>query len=154
MLAAVLMAAIAVGPSLSETDFDKPIGFFDTARAAEFGSAVQPLRVLITEAHIPRQSVENFCVVGYQFSSGERLAYVYWARKNRLILWEGGTDAETRARSIARSRRPLDLRRDVVESDADIGGSTYLVTRGWVQRKIDDCAKHGRRYRVSRRQGR
>lgn len=150
MLAFVFSAMAWAAAAHSETHFTKPTGFFDTDRAPYFGPATVPLRVMMAEARVPRGRVEKFCIVGYQYSDGDQMAYVYWARGNKLILWEGRTDPLSLVTSIARSRRPWDLRKDVVATHADIGGSTYLVDRAWVNEKIADCAKHGRQYRVAR----
>lgn len=121
--------------------------FFDTYRSADFGPAERPLRSLMASKGVPRRRVDAFCIVGYNSPDAGQLVYVYWPRERQLILWDGGN----RTDSLIRSRRVLDLRKDVVATDADIGGSTYLVTRTWVAQKIADCAAHGRQYRVSRR---
>ena len=47
------------------------------------------------------------------------------------------------------SRRILDLERDVVESEADVAGSTYLVTREWVSKQKARCDRHGVAVEVS-----
>ncbi len=146
-----IAVSLAVCTAHAGTDSDRPTGFFDTAADPDFGPATVPLRVMMAEAGVPRGRTDAFCIVGYQFSDGERIAYVHWPRGQRLILWEGATDPLTRIASIARSRRPGNLRTDVVAAEKDIGSSTYLVDRGWVNQKIADCAKHGRRYRVARR---
>jgi hypothetical protein len=144
------LAVVFAGTALAETDFNKPAGYFDTAADPNFGPATVPLRVMMAEAGVPRRRADVFCIVGYRFSGGERIVYVHWPRENKLILWEGGTDPVSRPQSIARSRRPLDLRTDVVATPADIGSSTYLVDRAWVNQKIADCAKHGQQVRVAR----
>jgi hypothetical protein len=154
LAAGTAMAFLVTSTPVSAAEADAQIGFFDTARERGFGEATTPLRVMMTEAGVPRGRTESFCVVGYRFANGSRLAYVHWARQQKLILWEGGVDPVTRANSLARSRRSLDLRSDVVADETAINGSTYLVTRTWVQRTIAACAKHGRVYRVMRPIGR
>jgi hypothetical protein len=144
------LAVVFAGTALAETDFNKPTGYFDTAADPNFGPATVPLRVMMAEAGVPRRRADVFCIVGYRYSGGERIVYVHWPRENKLILWEGGTDPVSRPQSIARSRRALDLRTDVVAKKADIGSSTYLVDRTWVNQKIADCAKHGQQVRVAR----
>lgn len=54
-----------------------------------------------------------------------------------MILWDGG---ET---SLVASRRILSLTKDVVASDDDIRGSTYLVTRSWVETQVKRCLDDG-----------
>lgn len=121
--------------------------FFDTHRSPDFGAAERPLRSLMKEKGVPRGRTDAFCIVGYDYGDAGKIVYVYWQRERQLILWDGGNAPD----SLTRARRVLDLRKDVVATDADIRGSTYLVTKAWVARTIADCAAHGRRYRVSRR---
>ena len=40
-------------------------------------------------------------------------------------------------------KEPLDLRTDVVRTERDINGSTFLVTRAWVNDVLRHCAKDG-----------
>ncbi|MEN3745774.1 hypothetical protein TPR58_01245 [Sphingomonas sp. HF-S3] len=71
--------------------------------------------------------------------------------QRRLIFWRGGSDPDYRIDSIVDSNRQLDLNKDVVPTDADIGSSTYLISRTWLDRKLRDCAAKGTRYVVSGR---
>lgn len=77
------------------------------------------------------------CVLGEKDSSGAYSAWVIWPAGHQIILWEDGVTA------LERSRRLLDLNKDVVATDADINGSDYLVTRQWVKDLEDKCNKEG-----------
>jgi len=119
--------------------------FFDTRSSTDFGPAERPLRSLLKASGVAHGRVETFCIVGYDDDASGPTVYIHWPRKQQLILWDGGN----RPSSLAHPRRKLDLRKDVVAAEADIGGSTYLVTKAWVAQTLADCAKHGRRYRVA-----
>ncbi|RZF63576.1 hypothetical protein EWE75_15465 [Sphingomonas populi] len=90
------------------------------------------------------------CVVGE--STGEPVpnAMVYWPIERKLILWEASVDDPD---PISRSRRYLDIRRDVVLGD-DVHGSTYLVTRKWVDQVIAACKRYGTSFTIIKSDGR
>ena len=110
---------------------------FDFRADAAFGDAAVPLREL------SKGKRGHFCVVGYQGPAESRRAWVVWREGRRIILWEGS--------SIAHSRRVLRLKKDVVRTEADLKGSTYLVTRAWVDRVTADCARRGVQYDIDSR---
>ena len=62
-----------------------------------------------------------------------------------LLLWEG-SDPDSASEALLHSRRQLSLDTDMVPTQGDIQGSTYLVSKTWVDERLDDCAKHGFRY--------
>jgi hypothetical protein len=79
------------------------------------------------------------CIVGIRIDGQNNQAWVIWRGGDNLILWEGGGDND-----LDRSRRNLSLSQDVVRSDAEIGTSTYLVSRPWVTALERKCAQKGR----------
>lgn len=123
---------------------------FDTRTARYFGDA-KPALTEYLKTQLPlKQTRHHFCVVGYQGSEGNKLAYVDWQEGKKLILWEGSAYPEYAHESIKNSRRQLDLTKDVVKTEADIAGSTYLVTESWVAGVKNDCRKSGAKYSVRR----
>jgi hypothetical protein len=106
---------------------------------AEFSQPVQALQVLA--ASRGREPLNHFCIVGYNESS-DRYAWVYWREGNALILWEPNVN-DPMYPSLSWSRRYLHLNKDVVNSMAEVGTSTYLVTRAWVNKVLRDCRKMG-----------
>jgi hypothetical protein len=79
----------------------------------------------------------RLCVLGEQAADGERRAWVVWRRAHRIVLWEAGND------DLSQSRRILDQRKDVVASEKDLQGSSYRVTRAWVEQLSARCARDG-----------
>ena len=85
--------------------------------------------------------VNRLCVVAYR-RPGRNVAYVYWPDRMQVADWEGG--------DILAQWRPLHILRDVVPDLEAVGGSTYLVTRAWVEGVVGDCYRHGDWYRIRR----
>jgi hypothetical protein len=144
---------LVLGPGYVElraqTEADKP---FVTRSDRDFGDPSVALLELLRQQKIHSSKAQTFCVVGYQNSEQtEKRAWVLWSEGHKIILWSGATDPASAKTAIARSRRILDLRKDVVASEADIKGSTYLVSRGWVERLSSDCALRGEKYQITRK---
>lgn len=114
---------------------DPPRTTFDIRADPDFSRYRQVLRPLAEKYRAGKPN--DFCIVGYKVPSESKIAWVIWKQRNELILWEAGES------DVAMSRRRLNLKKDVVGSDADVGGSTYLVTKAWVDRVIADCAANG-----------
>jgi hypothetical protein len=93
----------------------------------------------------------HFCVVAYRLANGELQAWVHWLEGNAIILWEPRIDDP--AHGLVWSRRYLRLDRDVVASEDDVAGSTYRVTKSWVEGIVEDCASAGDRFVVEKRAG-
>jgi len=96
-----------------------------------------------------RNHVTNhFCVVGYEWPDGGIQVWVNWREQKTNILWDGNEDRELRELGLMATRRNLRLGKDTVETNNDIGGSTYLVTRRWWQGIADDCMANGEKYTI------
>ena len=94
----------------------------------------------------------HFCVIGYIQSSGDvagnKIAWVKWAEGNRLILWEPAGNGFESKDTLIHSRRSLDLTKDIVATQKEIGSSTFLETREWVNAVEKDCQKRGKNYQI------
>ena len=89
----------------------------------------------------------HFCVVGYHLEDGSSIVWTHWQEGNAIILWEPTVETEAPV-VLAQSRRYLRLDRDVVATDDDVGASTYLVSRAWVDGILGDCEAHGIKFVV------
>jgi hypothetical protein len=128
--------------SLQAQKIDTPIS---VRGVAGFENPEQLLRQLVRARS--RLPVHHFCVVGYKDTGDSVNAWVHWVEGKALILWE---PASANPLPLIASRRYLNLERDVVASEEDIKGSTYLVTRTWVNTVLADCTRVGDRYTVRR----
>lgn len=92
--------------------------------------------------------INHFCVVANHDPANEA-ALVYWANQHQLITWNPGEKLLT----LVDSRNPLDLQHDVVSNSDEVGSSTYLVTRDWLNGILGDCRKFGNAYTIVKTEG-
>ena len=137
-----------VGCTLAASPQDEGDRPFDARSSPYFGDATIPLREFLNDRHISTAKTQHFCIVGYQNTTDGR-AWIHWVEGHQIILWWGANNPLGAKSAIARSRRVLDLKKDVVPSDADLKGSTYLVTRDWVAQVLADCQARGDKYEIS-----
>src|ERR1022692_1410126 len=122
---------------------------FDTRLNAAFGEATAALREFLRAQHLHNHRTQHFCIAGYQSANGDdRRAWIHWTEGRKIVLWRGASNPQSAKTSIARSRVVTDLTKDVVPTEADIKGSTYLVTQAWVDRVLSDCLQRGAKYEV------
>ncbi len=91
------------------------------------------------------QKTNEFCVIGQQDSTSLQ-AYVYWPTEQKLILWVPHLYDDE---ALVTSDRYLDLKRDVVAGN-DVHGSTYLVTRSFVNAILQACREHGDKFTIQK----
>ena len=94
-------------------------------------------------------SINNFCVIAYESKQKQspNYAWVYWKEKDALILWEPVEIGEKV--DLTHSRRYLDMTKDVVNNEEELHGSTYKVTRNWVDNTLSECKKYGQEYIIN-----
>ena len=142
-LSLALLAGILTASAQDQGD-----GPLTTRTNPAFGDATVPLQEFLRDRHIHTSKSQHFCVVGYQGSTDSR-AWIHWVEGEQLILWRGATNPQGAKSAIARSRRIIHLKKDVVPTEADVKGSTYLVTRAWVDHILADCEARGEKYKIA-----
>src|SRR6266436_5376745 len=107
---------------------------FDVASDPEF----QDYKRIVTEYVYKDKpaSASDICLVGYLEHGNVKIAWVIWHQRRQIILWEGQDDLNS-------SRRIIYLKKDVVPTENDLHGSTYLVTKAWVKQVTTDCSNAG-----------
>ena len=118
---------------------------FLVSKTPGFSNPRAVLQKLVTRKGKARRN--SFCVIGYQFPDGDKSAWVYWREGKAIILWE---PTENDINDLTLSRRYLRLTKDVVENESQVQGSTYLVTRQWVNSLLRDCQARGEKFTVSK----
>jgi hypothetical protein len=132
-----LMMVAAGGQAMAQSDDGDEAGtIIPTATDPDFGDATPALRKLIAAARPRAIGPQHFCIIGYRIDGGGKIALVHWREQRRLIFWLGGSDPEHRSDSIVDSNRQLDLDKDVVPTDVDVGSSTYLISQTWLDEKM------------------
>lgn len=171
-LAFILMAGTpaAIGASLTETasvpadarnptvdpSFSKPDAHRMPGRAT--------LRALLSERAQTKQA-NTFCFVQQSFKprrpdeKGESVVWMIWHEgmtiqdvntvpQGQSYRPDAALDDATRGRSMASATGIVNLKTDVVPKDDDIRGSTFLVSRAWVDHKLAQCRRVGTQVRI------
>lgn len=122
-------------------------------------SAARPMLTAVQRNH----QRNHFCVIGYAEDTGGGgeaapfpSYFVHWREGRQLIQWEGVREIEWSHEvdqadvltgvvdaDLLLVRRRNQLGADTVETSDELAGSTYLVTRTWWNRVVEDCVAHG-----------
>ncbi len=89
--------------------------------------------------------IAHMCVVVATYTQGSDhntnvWGYLYWKENNELYTL-AQTDGPMSDTSLF--KEPLNLKRDIVKRQSDIGSSTVLETRGWVENILKHCKTNG-----------
>jgi hypothetical protein len=69
---------------------------------------------------------------------------MYWQEQNVLLNIPHARKLDPKAEAeLIGVSRPLDLSVSVVETEDEVNGSTYLVTRAWVDEILTNCERKG-----------
>ena len=144
----LMIALLACSRDSFPAEFgEKPTRRFDPASDGYYGPPKPALMQLLL-GESKNGTTNQFCVVGYEYANGIVNVWVHWLNEQRLLLWNSNSDQELREHGLVTAQRDLALGEDTVETEDDIKGSTYLVTRAWWQAVAKDCAAHGQSYTI------
>jgi hypothetical protein len=118
----------------------KPFTPFDL-RSDRYFSTYNAVVGSYLRAHSPHRGARA-CVIG-RTDGNYKLAWVIWRGGGRLVLWAENTEG------LKHPLQDLSLRKDVVATKAQIGTSTYLVDRPWVNKLERQCGVYGRHVTVN-----
>jgi hypothetical protein len=139
------LGVLGLASALAAFADDSAIKSFDITTDPVFGNYKN---VLLTFALHHRPKAENtFCVLGFQSPDSLQGAWVIWREGKQIILWEGGETLDA-------SRRRINLKSDVVATEAELHGSTYKVTQAWVTDITDTCDRSGVKLKLPRNRAR
>ena len=148
---ATALRSLVIGIALSTLviPFAPAIASYGPPELKTFNVASEPefrnYKKVVTQfayKHRPR-SANDFCILGYTSADGVKSAWVWWHQGRKIILW-GGQDSD-----LDGSQRKINLKTDVVPSGSDLHGSTYLVTKDWVENFTATCNRSGVNVHVS-----
>jgi hypothetical protein len=146
--ATVCVAALAIGVVLVYPRIGRAQAAAQSPELKTFDLAADPefkdyKKVMTRFALKHRPAAENtFCILGFS-ADDAKSAWVLWREGREIILWEGGSD-------LSLSRRVIHLKSDVVPTEADLHGSTYLVTKPWVDGLSKSCERVGVKIRTAK----
>jgi hypothetical protein len=113
---------------------------FDVAKDEDFSRYEAALGDYVAHNVPARQA--DFCIIGFAHGEDWRTAWVLWPEGDRVLEWGGGEPDMAAPQQI-------NLKTDVVSSEREIRGSTYLVTQQWVDRLRKACACLGRKVHIA-----
>lgn len=113
-----------------------------------FQPVLPALQAYLGTQEPPPRGVQHFCVIGYE-RDAQKTAWVYWREGQRLVHWEPAGDGFEPKDTLTRSRRDLNLRRDVVATPAEVGASSYRIHRAWLNGLLADCRRRGQTFQVN-----
>ncbi len=104
--------------------------------------------LLRAAAPVPPETAEDgTSVLSMLWHEGERIYLVNLVRPGQR--YQPVEDSAGEGRALASSSGSVDLKTDVVPTEADVGSSTTLVSRAWVERLKAQCRRVGTTIRVS-----
>ncbi len=136
------------------------LGGFSTVHAADLSPAVQwhqigdapgfpGLRQELARIVARRGSrIATFCTVLRDSGDRDPIAYALWPQRHLLYRWQATREAALGDATLLH-HMPLDLRRDLVRTQAD-GLSTYKVTAAWADDVETQCRMHGEQMTIER----
>jgi hypothetical protein len=145
------MIVVCSAPLLAQrTPMDGAVRAF--YRDQDYAYPLPALREVVAEKAKHRRNTFYVSPVHY-FNHGASNAVVYWKEGRSLILWEPERSATSQGRrhELVWSRRFLSLDKDVVPTLADVGGSTFLLTKAMARRMIRECVRNGQKFVVYKR---
>lgn len=87
--------------------------------------------------------VQDFCILGKLAADGTKSSWILWHQGKTIISWNGEDDP------LKWASRKIDLTKDVVSSENDLHGSTFLVTKAWVKHITSQCDQDGIKIKIT-----
>jgi len=144
-LALALLPCIANGAMPRYIYADPPVKRFKPeARPDVFYEPKIAMKGQILAYKGQNRKTNRFCAIGFVLTNGYIRMPVFWYEKKMLIDWIGA-DKESAARSMIMSKG-TNYEKSAVETQEEVGLSTYLLVRSNVQKLLHDCEKYGSTY--------
>lgn len=103
-----------------------------------FSGVVATLKELVAREG---KSKRNTILISEVFrEDGHEYSYAYWKEDKSIIILHLPLKKNTASYDWLYGKARVDLELDVVPTQKDIGGSSFLVDRSWVNRILKKCA--------------
>ncbi|MEA9822369.1 hypothetical protein VDF98_03650 [Xanthomonas campestris pv. raphani] len=97
----------------------------------------------------PETADPGMSVLSMIWHEGKAIYLVNLVRSGERYERDSAMDPLTEGRLLASSTDAVDLTTDVVPTDEDVGTSTFLVSRSWVDRELSQCRRVGVQVRIA-----
>ena len=135
------LACVLLGVSIACAEADAPTSLRSIREHPDFEVFQAELRALVERDG--KAGDNHFFVARYP--EGSSTTYMFWREGRRVwILTLGGStpDSWSAVRFPAAGER-IDLDTDVVDRPEEVGSSTFLVDRAWIQERIYEAVVDG-----------
>ena len=145
MITLVLMLMTCAGDVAAQNPKSTPVRFHPN-----FSGIVATLKELV--AREGEASRNTFFIADVRWEDGRAYSYAYWKEDKAIIVLHLPLEKESASYEWLYGKARVDLETDVVTTPEEIGGSSFLVDRGWVNKILKECAK-GFKLSVVKRRG-
>jgi hypothetical protein len=103
-----------------------------------FSGIVATLKELVAREGKLRRN--TFFIADVRREDGRDYSYAYWKEDKSIIILHLPLEKESASYEWLYGKARVDLETDVVPTREDIGGSSFLVDRAWVNKILKQCA--------------
>lgn len=103
-----------------------------------FAGIVATLKELAAREGRTRRN--TFFIADVWREDGRDYSYAYWKEDKSIIILQLPLEKESASYDWLYGKARVDLETDVVPTQEDIGGSSFLVDREWVNKILKECA--------------
>lgn len=104
-------------------------------------------------AKYSENAVDYFYVSAVKKEQKREYVYAYWMTGNSILVIDLPSVREVDfSRIVSMLTKRLRLDTDVVPTQKEINGSTYLVTSEWAEERIKECLTSGQKFIVEKKQ--
>ena len=146
MVASILMLMICAGNVAAQNPKSIPVHSHPN-----FSGIVATLKELVVREGKVRRN--TFFIADVRREDGRDYSFAYWKEDKSIITLHLPLEKESASYEWLYGKARVDLETDVVLRREDIGGSSFLVDRAWVNKILKECAR-GFKLSVAKPRGR
>ena len=133
MVASVLMFMLFVGTVAAQNPISTPVHSHPN-----FSGIVATLKELVAREGKVRRN--TFFIADVRRGDGREYSYAYWKEDKSITILHLPLEKESASYEWLYGKARIDLETDVVPTREDVGGSSFLVDRAWVNEILKECA--------------
>lgn len=125
-------------------------GFAPFASEKEYKEKLAGLQGLINI--YAKKKINHVYVAKLKNDDGQYYLYGYWKEDVSIFLVDHfGEDLPKSQYNWLHNKARIDLKKDVVKTEEEMRGSTYLTTKAWADDKIKGCLSNGKLLVINKR---
>lgn len=133
MIASGLILLLCAGNVAAQNSRSTPV-----RSHPNFSGIVATLKELVAREGKARRN--TFFIADVRQEDGQDYSYAYWKQDKSIIILHLPLEEESASYEWLYRKARVDLETDVVPTQEDVGGSSFLVDRAWVNKILKECA--------------